>query len=85
MANTHAIRLLLAGAALLALGACESLSEELGLEKQSPDEFRVVSQAPLSMPPNYTLAAPNPGETRPQEGTPTDQARTAVFGTEKPG
>jgi len=80
------LRPALAMLALLALGACDTLQEELGMTKQSPDEFRVVSRAPLSMPPDYnTLVTPNPGEPRPQEGTPTDQARTAVFGTQQQG
>jgi len=80
------LRPALAMLALLALGACDSLRDELGMNKQSPDEFRVVSRAPLSLPPDYnTLVTPNPGQPRPQEGTTTDQARTAVFGTEQKG
>lgn len=74
------LRALVAGGALLALTACSGFKEELGLTKQSPDEFRVVSRAPLSMPPDYNLVPPAPGAPRPQEGTATDQARAAVFG-----
>lgn len=86
MRGNQVLRPALAILALLSLGACESLQEELGMNKQSPDEFRVVSRAPLSMPPDYnTLVTPNPGEPRPQEGTPTDQARSAVFGEDQKG
>ena len=86
MRGTKVLRPAVAVLALMALGACDSLREELGMTKQSPDEFRVVARAPLSMPPNYnTLVTPNPGQPRPQEGTPTDQARTAVFGSEISG
>ena len=63
----------------LATGGCSSVKETLGLTKQSPDEFRVVSRAPLSMPPDYNLRPPTPGSPRPQEGTPRDQAESAVF------
>ena len=63
----------------LATGGCSSLKETLGLSKQSPDEFKVVSRAPLSMPPDYNLKPPTPGAPRPQEGTPRDQAAAAVF------
>lgn len=63
----------------LALGACEGVKEQLGLTKQSPDEFRVVSRAPLTIPPEFSLRPPRPGAPRPQEGTPTQQAKTAVF------
>ncbi len=65
---------------LMALGACEGIKKDLGMGKQdAPDEFRVVSRAPLSLPPDFTLRPPEPGLARPQEGTATQQARTAVF------
>ena len=63
------------------LAGCEATKETLGLTKRSPDEFRVVSRAPLSLPPDYNLRPPTPGAPRPQEGTPRDQAQAAVFGT----
>jgi hypothetical protein len=63
----------------LATGGCSGLKETLGLSKQSPDEFKVVSRAPLSMPPDYNLRPPTPGAPRPQEGSPRDQAAAAVF------
>lgn len=64
----------------LATGGCSNIKETLGLSKQSPDEFKVVSRAPLSMPPDYNLRPPTPGAPRPQEGTPRDQAQQAVLG-----
>ena len=63
----------------LATGGCTNVRQTLGLTKQSPDEFKVVSRAPLSMPPDYNLRPPTPGAPRPQEGTPRDQAEAAVF------
>lgn len=69
----------LAAGLLLATGGCTSVKETLGLTKQSPDEFKVVSRAPLSMPPDYNLKPPTPGAPRPQEGTPRDQAAASVF------
>ena len=69
---------------ILALSACEGVREQFGLTKQSPDEFRVVSRAPLSLPPDFTLRPPEPGIERPQEGTTTQQARSAVFRLEQP-
>jgi len=70
----------LLGAAILALGGCQEISRDLGFAKSSPDEFRVVASAPLAIPPDYNLRPPAPGAPRPQEGTPTEQARVAVFG-----
>ncbi len=69
---------------ILALSACQGVREQFGLTKQSPDEFRVVSRAPLSLPPDFTLRPPEPGIARPQEGTTTQQARSAVFRLEQP-
>jgi len=71
-------------AVLGALSACEGVKKQLGLTKQSPDEFRVVSRAPLTLPPDYSLRPPEPGATRPQEGTSADQARQAVFKEDVP-
>jgi len=68
--------------ALLGLGlaGCQNTKEMLGLTKRSPDEFQVVSRAPLSMPPDYSLRPPTPGAPRPQEGTVQDQAKNIVTG-----
>jgi hypothetical protein len=42
--------------AITALSACgKNLQEDLGLVKKAPDEFAVVTRAPLSVPPDYTL------------------------------
>ena len=68
-----------AAAALLALSGCSGVQKSLGLSKSKPDEFRVVARAPLSLPPDFTLRPPQPGAIRPQEGSATQQARTAVF------
>ncbi|AMW34698.1 DUF3035 domain-containing protein [Haematospirillum jordaniae] len=52
----------------------------LGLDKRSPDEFAVVSRAPLTVPPDFRLRPPEQGAPRPQELSTSDQARDAVFG-----
>lgn len=55
-------------AALFALSNCSSgVRDTLGLRRSAPDEFRVVSNAPLSLPPEFTLRPPMPGAKRPQE------------------
>jgi hypothetical protein len=66
--------------AMPAVAGCSSTKEMLGLTKRSPDEFQVVSRAPLSMPPDFSLRPPTPGAPRPQEGTTTQQAETIVTG-----
>ncbi len=64
---------------LLAAAGCSGAKESLGLVQDPPDEFRVVSRSPLAIPPDFTLRPPRPGVARPQEGSATQQARTAVF------
>ena len=64
----------------LSLGACEDTKKMLGLDKRPPDEFTVYSRAPLSLPPNYDLRPPAPGEVRPQEAAPSTEAQTALRG-----
>jgi hypothetical protein len=71
-------------AATLALGACADTRKAIGWEKSTPDEFRVVSRAPLTLPPDFGLRPPAPGTTRPQESSPQESARAAVFGAERP-
>ena len=71
-------------AATLALGACADTRKAIGWEKSTPDEFRVVSRAPLTLPPDFGLRPPAPGTARPQESSPQESARAAVFGAERP-
>ena len=72
---------LLVAAGLTLTGCGGGAKKMLGLEKQAPDEFTVVSRAPLTVPPDFKLRPPEPGATRPQEGTTSDQARAALTGT----
>ncbi len=78
------LRFSLIAVMVLALPACEGVKKQLGFGKQSPDEFKVVSRAPLSLPPDYTLRPPEPGIPRPQEGTTSQQAKNAIFSRQQP-
>jgi Protein of unknown function (DUF3035) len=73
--------LLLSAVALgaLPLGGCDSLERAFGMEKVVPDEFAVVSRAPLAIPPDYALRPPRPGADPTQEVSPTDQAKQTIF------
>ncbi|WP_309092421.1 DUF3035 domain-containing protein [Phenylobacterium sp.] len=75
-------RVIVATAALAALGlaGCQSTQKALGMSKVTPDEFRVVTKAPLVVPPDYALRPPAPGEPRPQELQPESAARNALLG-----
>jgi hypothetical protein len=80
--NTPTRLILIASVAALTLGGCASVRQALGSEKLAPDEFRVVSKAPLVVPPEFNLRPPRPGEARPMELRADLQARTAVFGVQ---
>lgn len=58
--NTRWIILL----AAFTLAACSGgeVRGTLGLDRQAPDEFRVVSRPPLSVPPEFNLRPPRPGD-----------------------
>lgn len=70
----------LVAAAGVGLSSCSSTRNALGMTKVTPDEFRVVSKAPLVVPPDYALRPPAPGEPRPQELQPESAARIALLG-----
>jgi len=63
------------------LGGCSAFENLGGGKKVSPDEFKIVSHSPLTMPPNAELRPPRPGEPRPQETSPADQAKEALSPT----
>jgi hypothetical protein len=70
---------------VLALSACSNASRTLGLDPAAPDEFTVVSKAPLTIPPDFNLRPPQPGAARPQEQNPTTQAQAALVGDAQAG
>ncbi|MBA4046692.1 MAG: DUF3035 domain-containing protein [Erythrobacter sp.] len=73
--------ILLAGASAM-LAACGGGSGIFNRER--PDEFAVQRQAPLVVPPDFTLTPPAPGAPRPSEGTASEQALDALFGGPAP-
>ena len=68
------------GGAAAALSGCAQVNGAFSTAKLAPDEFRVVTKAPLVVPPEYALRPPTPGQPRPQELQPESQARQALLG-----
>lgn len=82
LAGRHLRLLSLAAlASSLALAGCDSTRDALGITKKSPDEFVVVTKAPLVLPPEFGLRPPEPGAQRPQEVPARDRAAAAFGGT----
>jgi len=65
--------------ASLALAACGDTARTLGLTRDAPDEFQVVTRAPLSVPSSLGyLPPPRPGAQRPQELSPRDRGESTL-------
>ena len=73
--------LLLAGfvGLTIAMSGCSGARRTLGLELPPPDEFQVVTNAPLVVPPDIALRPPVLGAANPSQD-PRQQARVAIFG-----
>jgi hypothetical protein len=67
------------------VGGCDATRQALGLGKTAPDEFEVVSHAPLTMPPSYVLVPPQPGAPRPQELSAAATAETTLLANSSSG
>src|SRR5688500_12284245 len=80
MRPTRVAFTVLLAVAAAGMSGCGVFSRQLGTGKIQPDEFRVVTKAPLVVPPDYALRPPAPGEPRPQELAPESAARTALLG-----
>ena len=62
------------------LSACEGgLGDAFGFGKKAPDEFTVVRNAPLTLPPDYTLRPPQPGAPNTTEASVRDQAESVLL------
>ncbi|MBV7265668.1 DUF3035 domain-containing protein [Erythrobacter ani] len=77
--NLKTAILLTAGSAMLAGCGGSGI-----FNRDRPDEFAVQRQAPLVVPPDFTLSPPAPGAPRPAEGTAQEQALEALFGGPAP-
>lgn len=76
-------RMLMVGFAASLLAGCGgSVKETLGLERQPPDEFRVLSRPPLSVPPEFSLRPPDATDEGPAAQAADVQARALVTGEE---
>ena len=67
-------------ALLLLVGCGENTARSLGFIRDAPDEFRVTTRAPLSMPPDMAggLPPPRPGAVRPMERSARDEAEAVL-------
>jgi hypothetical protein len=76
---------LLATVLLCGLTACggSNVRETLGLNRAAPDEFKVVSRPPLSVPPEFFLEPPRPGEPPRESEKARDKAASLLLKDEE--
>ena len=65
------------GIGALPLAGCDSFNRAIGKTRVIPDEFQVVSNAPLAIPPDYALRPPRVNVAGDQSAV--DQAKESVF------
>jgi hypothetical protein len=66
-------------AACLLLSACgDDVSRAFGFTRTTPNEFTVTTRAPLAMPADDRLVAPQPGAARPQEQGARNEALESI-------
>ena len=82
MPNDHRTRLVVqcaaASALMLVLSGCEQIRNFV-VDKEPPDEFAVVTKAPLIIPPDYNLKPPKPGLAPLNQASPTQSAEAALY------
>jgi hypothetical protein len=72
----------LVAVAAVSLTGCDTIRSAAGMEKSAPDEFAVLTKAPLVIPPDYNLRPPRPGAVPTNQVEPTESAQTALFGND---
>lgn len=74
------MRSALSVAGVAVLGLLVSACGHSGMNRVKPDEYAIARQAPLVIPPDYSLVPPAPGAGRPQDSSAADQTLQALFG-----
>jgi Protein of unknown function (DUF3035) len=74
-----ATKIVAIGAIGLALSGCNAFRTAIGAVKNPPDEFTVLTKAPLVIPPDFNLRPPQPGAAARNEPDPDTLAREALF------
>lgn len=72
--------LLAAAAIALTLPSCASIARATGATKSTPNEFNILTKAPLVVPPEYNLRPPQAGQSRPEDSYSSQVARDVLLG-----
>lgn len=72
------VSLIIAGG--FAITGCSSATKALGLKQSAPNEFNIITKAPLVVPPEYNLRPPRIGESSYENNYTQKAAREALVG-----
>ena len=72
--------MLITACAAMGLSACNTTSKALGLTKNAPNEFNILTKAPLVVPPEYNLRPPQIGTSSAENNYSQKSAREALIG-----
>lgn len=72
--------LLATACAGMGLSACTQTTKALGLTKNAPNEFNILTKAPLVVPPEYNLRPPQIGTSNAENNYSQKSAREALIG-----
>ena len=76
----HLITITALIAASVSMTACASATKRLGLTTTAPNEFNILTKAPLVVPPEYNLLPPRIGESSSENNYTQEAARKALIG-----
>ncbi len=79
MRSRQFLHLVLLCGVAASLAGCDTLRSAAGGGKESPDEFAVVTKAPLVIPPDFNLRPPAAGAAATNQIAPTQAAQAALF------
>lgn len=79
MLSRPLLRIVLLAGLAASVAGCAQLRNAAGDDKESPDEFAVVTKAPLVIPPDFNLKPPAPGTAPTNQIEPTQAAQNALF------
>lgn len=82
MRSRHVFQLALVFAIAASSAGCSSLRSATGQGKDAPDEFAVVTKAPLVIPPDFNLRPPAAGAAPTNQLEPTQAAQAALFSSD---
>ncbi len=79
MRSRHLLHFGIVCAVAACVAGCDTIRQAAGQDKQSPDEFAIVTKAPLVIPPDYNLHPPTAGAAPTNQIAPTQAAQAALF------